>query len=1207
MISPVTRSLAFAALLGGLCCLLPAPAARAQTFTWDGGGASNNWGDANNWLTNLAPTSSVSTQLIFTGSTRLTPVQNIGSPFLLNALTFDANAGAFSLTGNALDFRVNGTSMPALTQASAAAQTMGNTVNLSANLLANVTSTGGLFLTGVVTGAGGLAKVGAGTMTLSNTNSYAGGTIVVAGRLVALNNGNALATGSVNIGGGAAVELANTTANIVGVAGGTTFSGTGTLVKSGSGAVAFGGNGGNVVVGLGAGASIDVQGGTLSGSSTGQGFFTGNLAGLNIAAGATFNGVEGTIQVDALTGAGTLRGGFGGTRTTTIGVNNGTGMFSGVIADNTAQSGVLALTKTGSGLQILNGTNTYSGTTTVSGGTLFVGNGDAAGTLGSGSVVNNAELAFYRSDAITVANVISGSGALTQAGAGALTLSSANTYGGGIDLNAGSLGAGNNAAFGPGSLDVFATNGRLFAAGADRALANAVSLAAGTTLNVVADPAGAHNLTLNGVISGAGGLSVNVSGASVTLGGSAANTFTGVTSVTAGTLVLNKNNGVPAVGGNLAIGNAANPGAASSVVVRQNSGNQIGSATNVTVFQDGQLDLNGRDTNIGTLTLTGGLVSGGDSILSLYGDVTVNSSAVGSRITSTDFLNDLNLRNTARTFTVARGTATYDLDVQAGVYIGTLVKAGPGTLRLAGNRNNSLSVTLNAGTVAVATDAALGSDGGTFTVAGGTVVADGADRTVSNAVNVTANATVGSSVDGTPRALTFTGAASLAAGATLTVSSNAGTTFSGVVSGAGGIVKTGTGTLTLGNTANTFTGGLTLNGGALAVSGDGSLGASTNVVSLNAGSLQFTGNTTTARTFNLNNAVTLGVAAGTTLTYASGASVNGGFLGAGGTHAFTDGSALNGTTALIGSTLTQSGTVAFNNATVRGTFTQAAGATLNATNGLNVTGSGTVTANGTVNLANGGESLGRVVVNPGGAVNVGGNALYLNAGSRTTIGSVGAPGGALAAASGASVELAGQLVNNGTQTGALNVNFGGLAKGAGSFGAVNVGDGGKFSPGNSPGTANAASFTLGAGSRYEFEISNTAADLLNVSGTLTLSAGTTANSRLVVALFTLDGSNNPATLTTFDATQQRTFLLATAGGGIVGFDPNEATVDRTGFLNDPQGGTFTVLQQGNNLVVQFVPVPEPGTWALLLVGGGLAWAAAGGRRFARRAGRVAGR
>lgn len=262
----------------------------------------------------------------------------------------------------------------------------GNVTLGSATLSVGSDNTSPAAYAGVISGMGALTKIGTGTLTLSGTNTYSGGTNVQAGRLIESNNGNAIPAGTVAISSGATLELNVATAGTtISQAGVTAFTGTGSLIKTGAGTFAFGGNGGNVNISLGAGALVDVQAGTLRGSSSNQGFFTNNLAGLNVAAGATFNGVESTAQFDALTGAGSVVGGFQGTNTTTVGVNGGSGTFTGVIGNNTGQAGLLALTKTGAGTQTLSGTSTYTGATTISGGTLAVNND---GTAGSGRLQN---------------------------------------------------------------------------------------------------------------------------------------------------------------------------------------------------------------------------------------------------------------------------------------------------------------------------------------------------------------------------------------------------------------------------------------------------------------------------------------------------------------------------------------------------------------------------------------------------------------------------------------------------------------------------------------------------------------------------------------------------------------------------------------------------------------------------------------------------
>lgn len=191
-------------------------------------------------------------------------------------------------------------------------------------------------------------------------------------------------------------------------------------------------------------------------------------------------------------------------------------------------SGAGELRQIGPGTTILAGANTYSGLTTISAGVLQIGPG---GQLGSGAVVNDAILAFNRPDAITVANPISGTGALHQIGTGTTLLAGENTHGGGNVIAAGALSAGADTHLGAASGGVGFQGGTLIARQSFTA-ARATTL--GTAGGALAPDAGV-TLTWNGPISGAGSLAMNGAGTLI-LGG--VGTHAGGTSVNTGTLML---------------------------------------------------------------------------------------------------------------------------------------------------------------------------------------------------------------------------------------------------------------------------------------------------------------------------------------------------------------------------------------------------------------------------------------------------------------------------------------------------------------------------------------------------------------------------------------------------------------------------------------------------------------------------------------------
>jgi autotransporter-associated beta strand protein len=147
-----------------------------------------------------------------------------------------------------------------------------------------------------------------------------------------------------------------------------------------------------------------------------------------------------------------------------------------------------------------------------------------------------------------------------------------------------------------------------------------------------------------------------------------------------------------------------------------------------------------------------------------------------------------------------------------------LTKAGSGLLTLTGTNTFSGGTILNAGGFGIGNDSALGT--GTLTINGGNLRAIDASRTMTNAVTVGGNFTV----DGS-QALTLNGNMNLGGAVrSITVDNTAATTFGGILSGAGGVTKLGSGSLMMSG-ANTYTGNTQVDAGALIYNGTWGAGA----------------------------------------------------------------------------------------------------------------------------------------------------------------------------------------------------------------------------------------------------------------------------------------------------------------------------------------------------------------------------------------------
>ena len=107
--------------------------------------------------------------------------------------------------------------------------------------------------------------------------------------------------------------------------------------------------------------------------------------------------------------------------------------------------------------------------------------------------------------------------------------------------------------------------------------------------------------------------------------------------------------------------------------------------------------------------------------------------------------------------------------------------------------------------------------------------------------------------------------------------------------------------------------------------------------------------------------------------------------------------------------------------------------------------------------------------------------------------------------------------------------------------------------------------------------------LLNISGSLTITA--TAGSEFYIHLYSFDpGTNQAGNAANFNGGQGYSWLLVSTGSGVSNFSSSAFIIDQSNFTNSTGAGQFSVSQSGNDLMLNFTPVPEPSTWALMATG-----------------------
>jgi fibronectin-binding autotransporter adhesin len=463
-----------------------------------------------------------------------------------------------------------------------------------------------------ITGAGGLTKVGTGTLALTANNTFAG-TLASGAGIVRLSGSNALAGVTLNGLSGTLAGVSFENPNSLGVSGFLSYAGitggTATMRNSSASPVTLASTGAFTTNNLGTLAfegpsaltisastwffqmpTINVVSSTLTlaGSGTGAGIWTKTGAGtLRLTGSNSFNGAmqvaDGVVLLD---GTSALPGGTGPNRSVGVvrvyGQGSGQspvlGLTSGTFAvplNRAANSGGIAFRDAagnagGSGgfAGFASGSTVYvaltvGGTTgaaltfgqtdfLISGSTLILGAPNATGTVDfqNSLNLNGAEQTVQADDgSAAVDGILSGTlsnGSLTKTGLGTLALTAANTYSGTTRVLAGALRLANNLALqnspldtsGGGRIELAVTTPTFAGLSGTTDLATEVSSGydglASLTLNV---GSGITQTYSGAIADGAAGMTLTKTGEGTQVL-SGANTYTGLTTVSAGTLQL---------------------------------------------------------------------------------------------------------------------------------------------------------------------------------------------------------------------------------------------------------------------------------------------------------------------------------------------------------------------------------------------------------------------------------------------------------------------------------------------------------------------------------------------------------------------------------------------------------------------------------------------------------------------------------------------
>ena len=465
------------------------------------------------------------------------------------------------------------------------------------------------------------------------------------------------------------------------------------FTKTGSGTLTLSGNNTyskNTTV---SGGTLEVSGALYSGGTHSGSSFTVGAAGTLDVTGA------GSLGLGAVFGVNIANSG-------TINYNSTTDQeISGII------SGTGVLTKDNSSTLTLSGANTYSGNTTVSGGTLQIGGAgklqtDATGFYSGDIAIASGATFQYSSSASNTAarydGTISGDGTLIKDGSTSTLRLQGTTSVANIEINQGTLrvqgnvdalgGAGTTVTIGAsgsenailqyaGSNLTYTTKAAIVvgagSTGTKTILNGGTNNVENTTItledDVIIDDSG--TFTLGGVISGTGGLTKTNSGTTTI---SVTNSYTGLTTVNEGTLVIDNSTG-----------SARNFGAGDIEI-------NNGATLQTTSTGGGQTRLQSR-----TITFD---ANGGGTINFGGGNTRVGGTTFVTTGGSTNFITGAAIDiSTSAIYNVSDGTDDVDLQVSSIIQRSGITKNGNGTLSLTNTNNlQSNAININAGTLEIA-------------------------------------------------------------------------------------------------------------------------------------------------------------------------------------------------------------------------------------------------------------------------------------------------------------------------------------------------------------------------------------------------------------------------------------------------------------------------------------------------------------------------